>query len=81
MEEPKFKVGDHVRFKRGSTIRNHYVVAEVLAPGQAVSDGGLRYPGWSIRNYVNETDETVYVLPDNLSGITFTALESEIDII
>ncbi len=75
----KFNIGDHVRFKQGSDVRNHYVVAEVLAPGQAVSDGGLRYPGWSIRNYVNNTEETVYVLPDGLSGVTLTALESEIE--
>lgn len=77
----KFKVGDHVGFKQSSQGRNHFIVAEVLAPGQKVSDDGLRYPGWSIKDYRNDTGETVYVLPDGLSGITFAARESEIELI
>jgi len=77
----KFKVGDHVRFKQGSESRNHFIVAEVLAPGQKVPDEGRRYPGWSIKDYRNDTNETVYILPDGLSGITFAARESEIELI
>lgn len=77
----KFKVGDHVRFKEGSQFRNHYIVAEVLAPGQKVSDDGRQYPGWSIMDYRNDTNETVYILPDGLSGITFAVRESDIELI
>lgn len=77
----KFKVGDHVGFKQGSQSRNHYIVAEVLAPGQKVSDDGWHYPGWSIMDYRNDTNETVYILPDGLCGITFAVRESDIELL
>ena len=77
----KFKVGDHVRFKQGSESRNHFIIAEVLAPGQKVSNDVRRYPGWSIRDYRNDINETVYILPDGLSGITFAAREADIELI
>ena len=76
----KFSVGEHVRFINDNSLRNHYVISEILFPGEKLSeDDGWSYPGWSIKGYVNDTAETVYILPDALSGITFAALESEIE--
>ena len=74
---PKFKVGDHVACISESQIRNHYVIAAVLAPGEALKNS-YSYPGCSILDHVNETDEVQYICPDDWCGVTFAFKESEI---
>jgi len=74
---PKFNVGDHVACTIGSDIRNHYVIAEILPPGGRVKDPS-KYPGWSIRNHVNDSGENQYICPDPICGITFAFKESEL---
>lgn len=34
----RFNVGDHVALVKSADYRNHYVVAAVLAPGEALKD-------------------------------------------
>lgn len=75
----KFAVGERVRFINDNSPRNNYIVSEILYPEDRVSAKGVNYPGWSIKGYINDTDEIVYVLPDAWAGITFAAKESEIE--
>ena len=79
-KEHKFKVKDHVRHTKSSDFRNHYVIAAVLEPGHELKDSH-KYPGCSIKDYVNQSRETEYICPDAMSGITFAFKESELELL
>ena len=76
----KFFPKDVVKFIGENHPPRKYMVTEVLDPGEKLYQAESRYPGWSIRGYVNNTDEPVCIIPDNMCGITFAAKESEIEL-